>query len=99
MRRLLLIAAVPLLLANGPCRPSQSGDPREEEGTIGRGVGPECPQTWHIKTADGRMLWPVEDPAFKQEGLQVKFTARARPDRMSTCMAGTIVDMLSIRKK
>ena len=100
MRRVLLIAVVPLLLGNGPCSDSPSGgEPREEDGTVGQGVGPECPQTWHIKTADGRMLWPVEDPAFQQEGLQVKFVARERPDKMSFCMAGTIVDLVSIRKK
>jgi hypothetical protein len=101
MKRLLLAAMLPLLVgANGPCSTSRPGGEGtlEGEGTIGRGVGPECPETWHIATADGRMLWPVEDPAFQQEGLRVRFTARERRDAMSICMAGTIVDVISMRK-
>jgi hypothetical protein len=107
MKRLLLAAAFPLLLgATGPCPGSKSGvqpvsevEPMsEQEGTIHKGVGPECPETWHIATSDGRILWPVNDPAFQQEGLRVRFTARERPDMLSVCMAGTIVDVTSIRK-
>lgn len=107
MKRLLLAAAFPLLLgATGPCMGSKAGvqpvsevEPTsEEEGTIHQGVGPECPLTWHIATSDGRMLWPVDDPAFQQEGLRVRFTVRERTDMLSICMAGTIVDVISIRK-
>ena len=103
IRRLLLVAVYPLLLgATGPCSGPNSraavSPPLEEEGTIHQGVGPECPQTWYIATSDGRMLWPVDDPAFQQDGLRVRFTARERTDALSICMAGTIVEVISIRK-
>ena len=103
MTRTILLAALPLLLAAaGPCSDSKTGgSPPADisaEGTIHRGVGPECPDTWHIATTDGRVLWPVNDPAFQQEGLRVRFTAKERPDMSSICMAGTIVDVLTIEK-
>lgn len=104
MTRTILLATLPLLLAAaaGPCSRSSTGvSPTPGlalEGTIHRGVGPECPNTWHIATADGRVLWPVEDPAFQQEGLRVRFTARERTDMASICMAGTIVEVLTIEK-
>lgn len=68
------------------------------EGTIHRGVGPECPDTWHIATADGRMLWPIDDPAFHVDGLRVRFAARERHGAASICMTGTIVELTSIKK-
>ena len=105
-QRLALIALIPLVLgAAGPCSQDESvpasGIPGtiEGEGTIHQGVGPECPQTWHIATPDGRTLWPVADPAFQVEGLRVRFVARENHDRSSICMAGTIVDVISIRKR
>ncbi len=67
-------------------------------GTIHRGVGPECPDTWHIATADGRTLWPVDDVAFQVEGLRVRFKARERQGAVGICMAGTIVDLTHIEK-
>jgi hypothetical protein len=108
MKRLLLAAVLLLPIGAGPC--SDSTDTKtsdggstiarnvEGEGTIGLGVGPECPQTWHIATSDGRILWPVNDPAFQQEGLRVRYTVRERPDMSSICMAGVIVDVISLRK-
>lgn len=106
MKRLLLAAVFLLLVgATGPCSDSKTGaggellgGNLEGEGTIHLGVGPECPQTWHIATADGRVLWPVNDPAFQQEGLKVRYSARERTDMSSICMAGTIVDVISLRK-
>ena len=105
-QRLVLIALIPLLLgASGPCSESESvpasGIPGaiEGEGAIHQGVGPECPQTWHIATSDGRTLWPIDDPAFQVEGLRVRFVARENHDRSSICMAGTMVDVISIRKR
>lgn len=103
MTRLIFPAALLLLLgATGPCSHSETGvSPAPSlagEGTVHRGVGPECPDTWHIRTADGRMIWPVSDPAFQQEGLRVRFTARERKDMASICMAGTIVDLMTIEK-
>ncbi len=100
MRNSILSITFPLLVAlAGPCSQTEPGDRTiEGEGTVHQGVGPECPQTWHISTSDGRMYWPVEDPAFQQEGLRVRFAVRERPDMVSICMAGTIVDVISIRK-
>ena len=76
-KRLLFVALMPLVLgASGPCSETSttgSGVPGsiEGEGTMRQGVGPECPQTWHIAMADGRMFWPVDDPAFQTDGLRV----------------------------
>jgi putative lipoprotein len=69
------------------------------EGTVHKGVGPECPETWHIATAEGRMLWPVEDPELQVEGLRVRFAAREKKDAASICMAGTIVEWTSLEKQ
>ena len=105
-QRLALIAVIPLLLgAAGPCSEDDfnpaSGIPGaiEGEGTIHQGVGPECPQTWHIATSDGRTLWPVTDVAYQVEGLRVRYVARENRDAASICMAGTIVEVISIRKR
>jgi hypothetical protein len=95
------VAALALLLAAaGPCgeRAGETGGLLSGEGTIGRGVGPECPNTWHVATEDGRILWPVEDAALQQEGLRVRYSARPDPERASICMAGTIVQFLSLRR-
>jgi hypothetical protein len=101
MNRLWLILALPALAAAGPCSnttPVATPGTLAGEGVVHRGVGPECPETWHIATADGQILWPVNDPAFQQEGLKVRFSARERSDMASICMAGTIVDVISIEK-
>ncbi len=66
-------------------------------GMIHRGVGPECPDTWHIATPDGKMYWPVEDPKFQVDGMNVQFVVREKTGAMSTCMAGTIVTVLAIK--
>lgn len=104
-QRLILAAVIPVLLgATGPCSESTPvpkstpGGAIEGEGTIHQGVGPECPQTWHIATSDGRTLWPVEDPAFQTEGLRVRYAVRELPGRMSICMAGTIVEVLRLER-
>lgn len=68
------------------------------EGTMGRGVGPECLQTWYIRANGGQQYWPVEDPAFHQEGLRVRFKVRKKADAVSICMAGTIVEIVSLQK-
>ena len=97
MTRWLLVAALPLLLgATGPC--AKTDGTIDGEGVVRQGVGPECPQTWHVATEDGRMLWPLDDPAFQEDGLRVRFTARPRADAVSICMAGTMVEFISIRK-
>ena len=98
-QRLVLVAVIPLLLGAGPCSESRTGatDAIEGEGTIHQGVGPECPQTWHIATSDGRMLWPIEDPAFQTDGLRVRYSVREVRDRASICMAGTMGSHLSVR--
>jgi hypothetical protein len=93
-RRWLFVAAAPLLLGGaGPCSETMSG-----EGVIHQGVGPECAQTWNITTSDGRVLWPVENPEFQQEGLRVRFKVRERKGTATICMAGTTVDVISLRK-
>jgi hypothetical protein len=99
--RLLLLFVFALAIGAGPCseKPSSPSDAFEGEGVVHQGVGPECPKIWRITTDDGRMLWPVEDPAFQVEGLRVHFSARAKPHMASTCMAGTIVDLISLRKR
>ena len=97
----LLLLSVPLLLAAGPCTDAQEPAAGRlwGEGTVHQGVAPECPNTWNVTTANGDVLWPVSDPAFQQEGLQVRFTAQRRTDVASICMAGTIVDFLTIEKR
>jgi hypothetical protein len=100
VKRILFVAL--LAMGAGPCgegkqNPSEPGA-FDGEGVVHQGVGPECPRIWRITTTDGRMLWPVEKPEFKVEGLRVKFTAREKPGMASTCMAGTIVEVLSIEK-
>ena len=102
MKRLLLAGTLLLLMGAGPCSESKQTTPVagsfEGEGIVHQGVGPECPNVWHISTTDGRRLWPVEDAAFQVEGLRVRFSARERTDMASICMAGTIVDLIAIRK-
>jgi hypothetical protein len=96
MKRLLVVIPLALMLiTSGSCLPTD--DVIEGEGTIHHGVGPECPGTWRVTSSDGRMLWPVEDPAFQQEGLRVRFTAQARGEA-SICMAGTPVKFVSLQK-
>ena len=67
------------------------------EGVVHRGVGPECPELWHVATADGKMFWPIADTDFQVEGLRVKFAVR-ESGAMSTCQAGTNVQFLSLKK-
>lgn len=66
-------------------------------GMVHRGVGPECPDTWHIATPDGKMYWPVEDTKFQVEGMNVQFVVREKTGAMTICMAGTVVDVLAIK--
>lgn len=100
MRRIFFVAL--LAMGAGPCTGPKQTPPApgtfDGEGVIHQGVGPECPNVWRITTTDGRMLWPVEDASFHVEGLRVRFSAKEKPDMASTCMAGTIVEMLSITK-
>ena len=100
MKRPLLAASLFLLaVAAGPCGESTT-DTIAGTGTISQGVGPECPNIWHVRPdAGGQILWPVENATFQKEGMQVRFTARARPDKASICMAGTIVDFLTMEAK
>jgi hypothetical protein len=105
MRHLIVPIALLLLIGAGPCSNDNSGPGTKPiagtvvgEGVVRQGVGPECPGTWAIVTEDGHTYWPVKDTAFQQEGLRVRFTARERSDMASFCMAGTIVDVISIEK-
>ena len=99
MRRIALIVTVPLLLGAGPCsNKSPTSGSIAGEGVVHRGVGPECPQTWHIATANGEIYWPLENPAFQQEGLRVRFSIRPRTEMASICMAGTMVEVISVEK-
>lgn len=101
-----ILIAGPLFLlaaAAGPCqKPENPGHPGtsslEGSGTVHQGVGPECPSTWAVVTSDGRTLWPVNDPAFQKDGMKVRFTAQARTDMASICMAGTIVEFVTLRQ-
>ncbi|HKQ19284.1 MAG TPA: hypothetical protein VJW75_06005 [Candidatus Eisenbacteria bacterium] len=94
MTRILILAALVCGISGASCL--QSGDSLAGEGTVHRGVGPECPDEWHIATSKG-ILWPVKDPAFQIEGLRVRFRAR-EVSTASTCMAGQIVEFDSIEK-
>ena len=102
MKRVWVVIA--LVMMTGGCNQQEAGTPAADGslagvGTIHRGVGPECPDTWHVATADGRMLWPVTDATFQVDGLKVRFAARPNPGAMSTCMAGTIVEFTSLQKR
>ena len=99
MRRIQLVLVA--LMAIGPCRKAAHGTAgtHEGDGVVHQGVGPECPNVWRITTDDGRMLWPVDDAAFHVEGLRVHFTVRERAGLATTCMAGTVVEVLSIRRR
>jgi hypothetical protein len=103
MRYLLLaVAVIALTGAGGTCKDSgvtKGSDLIEGEGVIHRGVGPECPNVWHIATPDGRQYWPVENPEFQQDGLAVRFAVREKPGAVSICMAGTIVEVVTLRKR
>lgn len=99
MKRIALILTFPLLVGAGPCSENApTSGSIAGEGVVHRGVGPECPQTWHIATASGEIYWPLENAAFQQEGLRVKFSIRPRADMASICMAGTMVEVVSIEK-
>ena len=96
MVRLMLAASLALsLVAAGSCK--QGDGVLAGEGTVHQGVAPECPAIWRVDSDDGRMLWPVEDPAFQKEGLRVRFTARATGG-MTICQAGTTVEFLTLRR-
>jgi hypothetical protein len=52
---------------------------------------------WIIRTDDGRALSPSPLPArLRQNGLRVKFTASPDHGRITACMAGEPVTILSI---
>jgi heat shock protein HslJ len=105
MRRVVIVLVLALLCAGcdeqgapaasapAPAAASLSGD-----GTVRRGVGPECADTWSVETADGERLWPVNDPALQIEGLPVRFEAQRNEGAMSVCMAGTNVTFTSIER-
>lgn len=69
------------------------------EGVMRQGVGPECPNVWHIATPDGQKYWPVEAAEFQSDGLAVRFAVRRKPDAVSICMAGTIVEVVTLQKR
>ncbi len=97
MKRLRM--AIPLaliILASGSCR--ENDGVIEGEGTVHLGVAPECPAIWRIDMTGGRMIWPIEDPAFQEEGVRVRFRARVKNEAVSICMAGTIVEIVSLQR-
>jgi hypothetical protein len=101
MRRVLIAIAIAATCAGCYEQGAQNVAPPGSisgEGTIRRGVGPECPDTWCIETADGGKLWPVNDPVFQVDGLRVRYTAQKNEGAMSICMAGTNVNFTLIRK-
>jgi hypothetical protein len=52
---------------------------------------------WSIRTDDGRSLSPLSlSPEFMQDGLRVSVRTRPRPDMISKCMTGIIVEITSI---
>ena len=101
MKRFAAAAALFLLAAAaGPCeKPTPAEGPLGGEGTVHQGVGPECATTWAVVTPDHQTLWPVNDPAFQKEGMRVRYTAKSRPDMMSACQAGTIVEFITLEPK
>lgn len=101
MKGSLMIGVILLLtMRTGPCTSSHPGEGTfAGQGVVHKGVGPECPDTWRIDNADGRMLWPLEKPEFQVEGLRVRFTARERQGVMSICMAGTMVEVITIERE
>lgn len=55
---------------------------------------------WAIDAADGTRYEPVNLPAeFQVDGLPVRAALKPRPDRVSICMVGEIVEVLSIRRR
>lgn len=98
---LLVVAFALLTGASGTCSDQGAQDPGsiEGEGVIQRGVGPECPDVWHIAAQDGHQYWPVEDVQFQKEGLRVRFRVRPKQGAVSSCMAGTIVEVISIQQR
>jgi hypothetical protein len=96
MRRLVCAIAFAAILAS--CNEAKAPeDTIVGEGIVHKGVGPECPELWHVATADGKMFWPIADTDFQVEGLRVKFAVR-ESGAMSTCQAGTNVQFLSLKK-
>ncbi len=52
---------------------------------------------WMLKLPNGNKLQPVElDEAFQKDGLKVKIAYREKPDAISICMAGQVVDLIRI---
>jgi hypothetical protein len=103
MRRIVLALALAMVAGvSAGCQESETvsvGDTIEGEGVMRQGVGPECPNQWHIATAEGQQLWPIDDPGFQKDGLRVKFRVRKRTDMMSNCQAGTTVEVISLERK
>jgi len=96
MRKLLLVCAIAILIAG--CNETKAPEGAiVGEGVVHRGVGPECPELWHVATSDGKMYWPIADTDMQVEGLRVKFAVR-ETGAMSTCQAGTNVQFLSLKK-
>ena len=78
--------------------PVAPADALSGAGTIRRGVGPECPDTWRVETEAGEQLWPVTDPALQVDGLPVRFEAQRNEGAMSFCMAGTNVEFTRLER-
>ena len=97
MKRALIVFAIAAAVVG--CKETGPEGSFTGDGTIHRGVGPECPDTWHVATGDGTMLWPVIDGMFHVEGMHVKFVAHATDSAVSTCQAGTIVEFISMKKQ
>lgn len=102
MRRLLTILLFAALAAG--CREDATTEIHADgahagAGTIRRGIGPECPDTWVIETSNGLRLWPVDDPAFQKEGLAVRYAAQEQKGMMSICQAGTMVRFAMIERR
>lgn len=56
--------------------------------------------TFLIKLSDGQKLQPVNlGEEFKVNNLAVTFKYKTKPDMMSACMSGTIVEIVSMAKK
>ena len=52
---------------------------------------------WMLLLPNGDKLQPVElEEVFQKDGLKVKIAYREKPDAISICMAGKVVDLIRI---
>lgn len=93
MRNMLLTAIVILLTFS--CKKNVSG---EESGTVRDYTGLDA-CGFVIVLDRGETLEPISFPAgtVLTDGRRVTIKYRVRDDRATACMAGTIVDILSLR--